>query len=74
MRAQQLRTIILQNADMVLLQDALDKLREGKDLTAGESGVSAVDNIQNVALASDAPPEVYFDGFKFTVFLFVASG
>ncbi len=74
MKAQQLRTLILQNADPVALQSALDKLRDGKDLTALDSGTVAYGNIQNVPLASDAAPQVFFDGFTFTVFLFVASG
>lgn len=73
MKAQQVRTLILKNADLVALQDALDKLRNGKSLTAVESGVVDYEDIQNLNLAADTTPKVYFDGLYYVVFIFVTT-
>jgi len=74
MKAAQLRTVILTNADLVALQAALDKFRSGQALTAVDSGVVAYDAVGQQQTVSDAAPQVFFDGFNFTVFLFVTSG
>ena len=74
MKARQLRTIIISKPDPVDVQAALDKLRGGKALTAGESGVTDYAPLQNVDLAGAAPPPPIFDGVNYTVFLFVLSG
>ncbi len=69
MRASTLRTVIVSRTDLVDVQASLDKLRNGKALTAAESGVVAVAPIGNLELAGE--PQTHFDGFKWTVFLFV---
>ena len=70
-RAQQLRTVILSLDDLTDVQDALDKLANNKALTAGESGLVAVEAIGNATLLGS--PQVVFDGFKFNVFIFITS-
>lgn len=80
MKAQQLNTIILSLADPVALQAALDLLRAGKGLTAGQSGTVAYPGnpdgtgpfANNVELGPN--PVVFFDGFQYTVFLFYIQG
>ena len=79
MNAGQLRTIILQNANPVALQTALDLLRTGNALTAVQSGTQAYSAIWTPGppsfqsqLVSD--PHVFFDGIYYTVFLFVTTG
>ncbi len=74
MKAGQLRTVILTNPDLVALQAALDKFRAGKALTAIDSGVIAYDAAGQLQLVGDAAPQVFFDGFNFTIFLFLTSG
>lgn len=80
MKAQQLRTITLSLADPVAVQAALDLLRTGKGLTAGESGTIAypLNPDGSGPLANGVElgpnPQVFFDGFFFTVFLFYVSG
>ena len=71
MLAQAVRVIIVSNNDLVLLHSALDKLRKGKALTAGESGVSAEDAIANLDLVVPIPPMI-FDGKFYTQVLYVA--
>ena len=74
--AAQLRTLILQNADPVQLQAALDLLRNGNGLTAPQSGTIAYDPIGGATVRTTlvGEPKVFFDGFYYTVFLFVSSG
>lgn len=69
MRTSTLRTVLISRTDLVDVQAAMDKLRNGKALTAAESGVVAVEPVGNLELAG--PPQTHFDGFKWTVFLFV---
>lgn len=72
MYATKLRTIIISLDDLVDVQAALDLLRAGKGLSAPESGVVAYDKVTGQTLLGE--PVVKFDGFKYTVFLFVTSG
>lgn len=72
MRAQQLRTVIISHADPVLVQTALDKLRAGQGLSAAESGVSDVEPIRNLTLMG-TPPQLLFDGEKYTQVLYVSA-
>ena len=48
MKAQQLRTLIISKASLVDVQTALDLLRSGAGLTAGQSGTVAYDSIANL--------------------------
>lgn len=72
MFATKLRTVIISQDDLVNVHTALDLLRAGKGLSAPESGVAAEDPIAGMTLMGE--PDVKFDGFKYTVFLFVTSG
>ena len=79
MNAGQLRTIILQNANPVALQAALDKLKAGNALTAGDSGTVAYTPVWAAGPPSFqsqlvCDPHVFFDGIYYTVFLFVTTG
>ena len=74
MKAAQVRTVIITNADLVALQAALDKFRGGAALTAIDSGVIAYDSLGQQQMVGDAAPQVFFDGFSYVVFLFVTSG
>lgn len=72
MKAVQVRTVTISLATPTLVQAALDKLRTGQALTAGDSGTIAFDPIVNVELIGQ--PTVVWDGIYYTVFLFVTSG
>lgn len=72
MLATKLRTIIVARTNLVDVQAAMDLLRAGKGLTAGESGTIEYEKITGQTLIGE--PQVKFDGFKYTVFLFVTSG
>jgi len=72
MKAQQLRTLIISKASLVDVQTALDLLRSGAGLTAGQSGTVAYDSIANLELVGY--PRVVWDGTKYTVFLYVSAG
>lgn len=72
MQANQVRTIIISLPDLADIQAALDKLRSGKALTIGDSGVAAYGAIGTVEVA--LPWQMTFDGFNYTVFVFVTSG
>lgn len=71
-KAQYLRTIIIALADLVAVHTALDLLQSGSGLTAVQSGVADEDPIANLSLIGE--PRVLFDGFKYTIFLFVTTG
>lgn len=71
MKAQTLRTVIIQLDDIVNVHAALALLKNGKGLTALESGVVAEDPIADLSLVDQ---QVAFDGFYWTVFLFVTTG
>lgn len=72
MKAQILRTVIISLTDLVAVHTALDLLQSGSGLTAVQSGVDDEDPIGNLTLIGE--PRVLFDGFKYTVFLFVTTG
>lgn len=72
MKAPQLRTIVISKPLLVDVQAALDLLRNGAGLTAGESGVVAYAALDNVELGP-APVPVW-DGLNWNVFLFVSAG
>lgn len=72
MKANQLRTIILQKAAVTDIQTAMDKLRNGSALTAGESGTVAYDAIADLELVGSPFP--VWDGVKYTVLIFVSAG
>lgn len=74
MKARQVRTIIVSKPDLADVQSALDKLRAGKSLTAGESGVTDYEALGSVDMIGDRLPPPIFDGYNYTVFFFVASG
>jgi hypothetical protein len=72
MKGQQVKTIIIQQADINDIQTALDLLRSGQGLTAGESGLAAVDPIANLELIGQ--PQVVWDGLYYNVFFYISSG
>lgn len=72
MKAQQCRTVIIQQADINDIQTALDLLRDGQGLTAGESGLGAVEAIANLELIGT--PLIVWDGQYYNAFIFVTSG
>lgn len=72
MKAQQCRTVIVQQANINDIQTALDLLRYGQGLTAGESGLAAVDPIANLELVGQ--PLIVWDGQYYNAFIFVTSG
>lgn len=80
MKAQQVSTIIISLNDLTLVQAALDKLRKGQSLTAGDSGTIAYGPDPDGsgpfgnAVEMACPPAVLFDGFNWNVFLFYLSG
>ena len=71
MQANQVRTIIISLPDLELVQAALDRLRKGKGLSAVQSGVQDYEAIGTVEVAM--PWQMTFDGFNYTVFVFIAS-
>lgn len=71
-KGQNLRVVLLRLDDIEDLQDALDKLTTGQGLTAGESGVAAVESVASLTLLG--MPEWYFDGFCFCMALYYTSG
>lgn len=71
MKAQQLRTVILASNDLTVLHGLLDTLSAGGALTAAETGVDDEDPISDLSLVGE--PRVIFDGFKYTLFLFVTT-
>jgi len=70
-KAGQLRTVIIALNDLANVQIALDLLAQNQPLTAGESGLVAVDPIGAATLLGS--PSVVFDGFKYTIFIWVTS-
>jgi hypothetical protein len=72
MKARQLRTLIIAKPDPVDVQAALDKLRGGQALTAGESGVVDYPAIANSELVQVCDP--VFDGVNLIIVLYVTSG
>ena len=72
MKAQTLRTVIIAQANLVDVHTALDLLQSGAALTAVQSGVDAEDPIANLTLVGE--PRVIFDGFRYSVFLYVTTG
>ena len=72
MKSQQLRTIVLSLDTPTKVQTAMDLLRSGLGLTAGQSGLGVVEAIANLELVGQ--PTVVWDGLYYNVFLFVTSG
>lgn len=72
MRAQKLRTVIIAQANLVDVSTALALLSNGSGLTALQSGVVAENPIGDLTLVGE--PQMVFDGFRYTVFLFVTTG
>lgn len=73
MKAAQVRTVIIQHPDMELVHVALGLLREGRALTALQSGLLAEASIRDLELVNPIPAP-FFDGINYVVFLFVATG
>lgn len=71
MLAQQLRTIIISLPDPVSVDAALTILRNGNALSSAQSGTVAYEPIVQQTLIDQ---QVLFDGFNYTVILFVAAG
>lgn len=71
-KGQNLRVVLLSLDDLDDLQDALDKLTTGQALTAGESGVLAVESVASLTLLGT--PRFLFDGFRYTMALYYTSG
>lgn len=72
MKAQQLRTVIIANADLTVVSSSLAKIRT-QALTAIESGNVAEATIKDLVLLEPVPAP-FFDGFRYVVFLFVTTG
>jgi len=72
MKAQQLRTLIISKPALADVQTALDLLRSGAGLTAGQSGTIAYGAIDNLELVGT--PVVVWDGLNYNVFLYVSAG
>lgn len=72
-KARQARLLIIRQSDLTVLQESYDKLRAGQDLTALESGVVAYSNVSDVVMVDGKPPEVRFDGFFWTLWIWTAS-
>lgn len=71
LRAQQLRTIWIAQADKLDAITALQKLQDGQGLSAVESGTIDYDPISSATLMGK--PTVAFDGFLWNVLIFVTS-
>jgi len=71
-KANQGGALIISHDTAAEVQTALDLLRKGLGLTAGESGTVAYDPIVNLDLIGE--PRVMWDGLNYTVFLFVSAG
>ena len=71
MQAQQLRTLIISLPDPVSVDAALTLLRNGQALSSAQSGTVAYDPITQQTLIAQ---QALFDGFNYTVFLFVSQG
>lgn len=71
LKAQKLRTVMIQKSNLTDLHTALDTLMNGGALTAGGSGVVAEEEIENLTLI--AAPTICFDGFNWNAFLFVTT-
>lgn len=72
MRSTQLRSIVIDKAALTDVLTALELLRNGQGLTAGESGTVAYDPISDVELIG--APQVVWNGISYAVFLFVSAG
>ena len=73
MLSQAVRTVIVSNADLVVLHAMLDKLRTGQALTAAETGVSDEASIASLDLIVPIPP-ILFDGTYYTQVFYIAGG
>lgn len=71
MKAQYLRTVVISRTALVDVTAALALLQNGLGLTAVQSGVNIELPIANLDMIDQV---ALFDGFKYTVFLFVTAG
>jgi hypothetical protein len=70
-KAQGVRTIVISLTSLAAVTTALNLLANGQALTSAQSGVNAEDPITQLSLIGE--PKVIFDGFYWTVMLFVTT-
>ena len=70
-KAQKVRTVIVQQANIADLWTALALLSNGSGLTALQSGVMIESPIKDLTMVGEI--EIVFDGFYWNAFLFVTT-
>lgn len=70
-KAQKVRTVIVQQANIADLWTALSLLSNGSGLTALQSGVMLEPPIKDLTMVGEI--EIVFDGFYWNAFLFVTT-
>lgn len=74
-KASQLRIVAIRNVDLAALQTQVAAFLAGPDgMTAAESGVIDEAALGQAAFISGTTPQYVFDGFAWSVFIFVTSG
>lgn len=74
-KASQLRIVAIRSVDLAALQTQVGKFLAGPDgMTALESGVIIEAPLGQAAFISGTTPQYCFDGFAWSVFIFVTSG
>ena len=75
MKANQVRTFILKNSNLVTLNSAADKLRAGTALSSADTGVVAIaaNTLMNANLIDAQPWRTLWDGTNYVLFIFVTS-
>ena len=71
MLSQQLRMVLISLPDLVSVDASLTLLKSGQGLTSAQSGVVAYDPIAQQTLIDQT---LVFDGFNYTLALFVSQG
>jgi hypothetical protein len=72
MRSTQLRVVIIDQPVLIDVLVALELLRSGQPLTAGESGTIAYNPISELELVGD--PQMVWNGISYVFVLKVSSG
>lgn len=67
MKAQAVRVVMLANADLAEVHALIERLRNGEELTALETGVAIEEPIGDLVVA--APWQLWFDGIRWNAFL-----